>query len=392
EGSSYRLGGTDRCRAGPEGIPPGRPPGGRRRRLDPGGGRACRGPRPGRHRRRHHRVRDARGDAGLQPRPPRHDTGRAPGVRPGPDHKPVLLFGAPDHRDGGRADHGRPRHHRRSRRRRAHVLDPGDAELLPEPDPGRDEPRGLHGDGPHRRAGREGVRGLARGPGRVRAPQPHPRPEGREQRALRRGDRADGRGLQLGRRRGRAAAHGDHLRARRGAARYLAGEARQAPHGLPAERHRDGRQLLPALGRLRGGRRDGARGGGEARADAPLALRRLRRRRREARGHGHRADRRHPEGPGSDGSHARRYRPDRVQRGLRGPGARLDPPPRARHGEAERQRRRHRPRPPHGRYRHQAHGPTHERDEAPRLEVRHGHHVHRRRHGRGRHLREPPEL
>ena len=147
---------------------------------------------------------------------------------------------------------------------------------------------------------------------------------------------------------GREARRDGHGRGRRGAAgRHDAREAGRAEARLPRGRHGHRRQRLDAQrrrrlrgARLRGegrrARRRAARAGGRERgrrrrprrtwAIGPIPAIRTRPRRRRAR--------------------ARPDRPDRDQRGVRRPGARLRARARHRRGAAQRQRRRDRARPP----------------------------------------------
>jgi acetyl-CoA acyltransferase len=87
-----------------------------------------------------------------------------------------------------------------------------------------------------------------------------------------------------------------------------------------------------------------------------------------------------------------RHRPVRVQRGVRGAGARRRAPPEHGHGPRERERRRHRPRPPARRHGRQAHHAADPRAPPARRRARDGDDVRRRRDGRGRDLRGLPGL
>ena len=83
-----------------------------------------------------------------------------------------------------------------------------------------------------------------------------------------------------------------------------------------------------------------------------------------------------------------RHRRDRVERGLRGAVAGGHSGRQARSGAHQRQRRSHRARTSVGMHRRQADRQHHPRTQAPQRPLRHGDHVRRRRHGRGRHFRE----
>src|SRR6266540_1805727 len=111
-----------------------------------------------------------------------------------------------------------------------------------------------------------------------------------------------------------------------------------------------------------------------------------------ARGDGRGPDGRRPQGPRAGGPDTRRHRVDRVERGVRVAEPGGDPRTGLRPGQGERQRRCDRARPPDGRHRDQAHHPAPGRDGPAQGPLRPGHHVRRRRDGRGRHLREPASL
>ena len=89
------------------------------------------------------------------------------------------------------------------------------------------------------------------------------------------------------------------------------------------------------------------------------------------------------------GTHTRSDRRDRTERSLRRASPFRDPTGRARSRARQRQWRRHRSGPSAGLHRSQAHGHYLARTRAPQGALRHGYHVHRRRHGRRRHFRAP---
>src|SRR2546425_601753 len=79
----------------------------------------------------------------------------------------------------------------------------------------------------------------------------------------------------------------------------------------------------------------------------------------------------------------------RAQRGLRRATPCRHPASRSGRFARQSERRRHRPRSPPRLHRRQAHRHPHPRTPAPQSKIRHGDDVHRRRHGRRRHLRAP---
>ena len=83
------------------------------------------------------------------------------------------------------------------------------------------------------------------------------------------------------------------------------------------------------------------------------------------------------------GIEARSDRRDRAERSVCGAGARRDKAGRARSGEDQRERRSDRARASAGLHGREAYGHDSARDGAPQRALRHGDHVHRRRHGRG---------
>ena len=119
------------------------------------------------------------------------------------------------------------------------------------------------------------------------------------------------------------------------------------------------------------------------------ALRFVRHRRIQAGRNGTRPGLRDSESAEDGRTEALRHRRDRVERSLRRAVAGGDQRSRTRSRESKSERRRDRARTSAGMHRSQADRERHPRTEAPQRPLRHGDHVRRRRHGRGRNLRKP---
>ena len=236
-----------------------------------------------------------------------------------------------------------------------------------------DRPAGhLHRHGSDGRERRRVRARLPRGDGRVRQAVPGPGRRQHRERLLRRRDHA-----------GHAARRHRRRQGRRSAGRHDAGGPGPVEAGVPARRHGDRRQRLPAQRRCRRRPRDERHQGPRARPDPAGAGGGVGRHRAEPGDHGPRADRGQPSGarPGRDDD--RRHRPRRDQRGVRRPGHPVRQAPRHRLGQAERPRRRHRARPPVRHDRRPDHDHADPRPAGRGQDVRPGDDVRRRWSGHG---------
>ncbi len=165
-------------RQSPARNPPHHAPRRSRRRRHQRSARPHPATRPLRDRRRHPRLRHARSRAGNERRPRRQLPRRSPRHHLRHDHQPLLRLRPAVHRTCSRPHSWRQRRRHRRRRHREHVLRALRRQQdLRQPVAGRQLPRLLHVDGPHRRARREALRHLPRtdGPVLLRNPPEGPR-------------------------------------------------------------------------------------------------------------------------------------------------------------------------------------------------------------------------